>query len=67
MVIGKGIVDAHILEEPSDMGIKETLNFFKVELRVDEDCPNVGFNYIGKALQVLRQIFETKDNQSKLP
>lgn len=57
MVIGKGIVDGHILKEPLDMGIKETLDFFKVELRVNEDCPNVSFNYIGKALQVFCQIF----------
>lgn len=50
VVVGKGIVDGHILKEPSDMGVKETLNLFEVEFRIDEDCPYVSFNHIGKAL-----------------
>ena len=67
VVIGKGIVDAHILKEPSDVVIKETLNFFEVELRVDEYCPNVSFNYIGKALQVFCQILQMVGKQLALP
>lgn len=67
MVIGKGIVDAHILKEPSDVVIKETLNFFEVEFRVYENCPNVSFNYIGEALQVLCQTLQMDGKQLALP
>lgn len=51
VVVGKSIVDFHILKEPSDMVVEKSLNLLEVELGIDEDCPNVSFNYIGKALK----------------
>lgn len=51
MVCGKGIVDAHIFEEPADVGIEKSLYFFEVELGVNENRANIGFNYIGEALR----------------
>ena len=31
VVIRKGVIDAHVFEEPLDMGIEETLDFFVIE------------------------------------
>ena len=67
VIICKGIVNAHILKVPSDMGVKETLNLFEVELRVDKDCPNVCFDHIREALQVFGQTFYTNCKQPEIP
>lgn len=47
MVVGKGVVDGHVFEEPADVGVEEALDFCVVELGVDEDGADVGFDYVG--------------------
>jgi hypothetical protein len=46
MIIGKIIIDTHILEEPFDMNIKEAFNFSIVELRVYKNSSYVCLNYV---------------------
>lgn len=46
VVVGKGVINTHVLEKPADMGVEESLNFFVVELGVDEYGTYVGFEYI---------------------
>jgi hypothetical protein len=46
MVVGKSIVNSHVFKKALDMFIKEALHFAIVEVRVDEDRPNVGFENI---------------------
>jgi len=43
MAVGKSIIDSHIFKEALDVLIKEALHFAIIEVRVDEDGPNVGF------------------------
>jgi hypothetical protein len=43
MVVGKGVINTHVLKKPTDMGVEESLNFSVVELGVDEYCTYVGF------------------------
>ncbi len=47
VVVGKGVVDGHIFEEPSDVGVEEAFDFFVVEFGVDENGADVGLDYIG--------------------
>jgi hypothetical protein len=47
VIVCEGVVDSHVFKEPSDMLVKEALDFFKIELRVDKDCTYVCFNNIG--------------------
>lgn len=50
MVVGEGVVDGHVFEEPADVGVEEAFDFFVVELGVDEDGADVSFDYVGQAL-----------------
>ncbi len=50
MVVGKSIVNSHIFEEALDVLVKEALHFAVVEVRVDENRANVGFENIRQAL-----------------
>lgn len=50
MIIGKRIIDIHILEEPPNMIFEEALYFRIIKFRVDEDRPNIGLNNIREAL-----------------
>lgn len=47
MVVGKGVVDGHVFEEPSDVGVEEAFDFFVVEFGVDENGADVGLDYVG--------------------
>lgn len=47
MIIGKSVVDAHVLEIPFNVPIKEPLNFTVVVLRINKDGTNVGLDDIG--------------------
>ena len=46
MIVGKGVVDGHVFEKPSDVGVEEALDFFVVEFRVHEEGADVGFDYV---------------------
>lgn len=46
MVIGKGIVDTHVLKEPFDVLLEEPLNFQVIEFRINKHRTNVGFNHV---------------------
>lgn len=50
MIIGKRIIDSHVLEEPPNMVLEEAFNLRKVEFGVDEDSPNVGLDNVREAL-----------------
>lgn len=47
MIVGKGVVDGHVFEEPSDVGVEEALNFSVVELGVDKNGADVGLDHVG--------------------
>ena len=50
MVIGKSVVDSHILEEPPNVVIEKAFDFTIIIFRVDEDSSDVRFDNIRKAL-----------------
>lgn len=41
MVVGKGVVDRHVLEEPADMLAEKAFDFLVVVLRVHEDRADI--------------------------
>lgn len=50
MVVGKSVIDVHILEEPPNVVFEEAFNFRKVELGVNKNCPDIGLDNVRKAL-----------------
>jgi len=46
MIVCKGIVNGHILEEPADMLVEEALDFLEAVLRVHEDSADVRLNHV---------------------
>ena len=46
VVVGKSVVNSHVFEEALDVLIKEALDFAVVEVRIDEDRSNVGFENV---------------------
>lgn len=50
MIIGKRIIDTHILEEPSNVVLEEAFNLRKVELGVNEDSSNIRLDNVREAL-----------------
>ena len=50
MVIGKGVVDGHIFEEPADVLVEKALDFLEIVFGVDKDGADVGFYYVGESL-----------------
>ena len=55
MVVGKGVIDAHVLEEPFYVLVEESLDFAVVELRVDKEGTNVGLHDVRESLNILYQ------------
>lgn len=53
MIIGKRIIDAHILEEPSNVVLEKAFDLRKVEIGVNEDSPNVGLDNVREALDCI--------------
>lgn len=51
VVVGECVVDAHVFKVMPDVGFKEPFDFFVVEFRIHEDCADVCFDDVGKALQ----------------
>lgn len=41
VAVGKGVVDAHVFEEPADVGLEEAFDLLEVEFGVDEDGADV--------------------------
>lgn len=50
VVIGEGVVDGHVFEEPADVLVEEAFDFCEVVFRVDEDGADVGFDDVGESL-----------------
>ena len=50
MIIGKCIIDTHVLEEPPNVVLEEVFNLRKVELGVHEDSPYIGLDNVREAL-----------------
>ena len=51
MIIGVGVINAHVFKEPFDMIIEETLNLSVIEFGVDEQGTNVRLHNIRKSLK----------------
>ena len=51
MIVGISIINIHVLEKPSYVFIKETLDFAVVELRVNEESANVGLHNVRESLK----------------
>ena len=51
MVVGVGIINAHVFEEPFDVIIEETLNLSVIEFGVDKQGTNVRLHDIRKSLK----------------
>ena len=67
VVIRKGVIDGHVFEVPLDMGMEETLDFFIIELGVDEYSSNVGLDNVRQALScglVFNKDFVKQSNRS---
>lgn len=56
VMVGKSIVNGHVFEEPTDVLVKETLDFCEVEFRVDEDGAKIGFYNVRKTLAQVGQL-----------
>ncbi len=50
MIIGKCIIDTHVLEEPPNVVLEEAFNICKVKLGVNEDSPDIGLDNVREAL-----------------
>ncbi len=50
MIIGKRIIDPHILEEPPNVVLEEAFNLRKIELGVNEDSANIRLDNVREAL-----------------
>ena len=53
MVVGKGVIDIHVLEEPFYVLVKESLDFVVVELRVNKEGTNVGLHNVRESLKTI--------------
>ena len=53
MVVGKGVIDVHVLEEPFYMLVKESFDFTVVELRVNKKGADVGLHDVRESLNVI--------------
>lgn len=51
VIVGKCVVDAHVFKVMSNVGFEKSFDFFEVEFRIDKYGANIGFDYVGKALQ----------------
>lgn len=49
VIVGKGVVDGHVFEEATDMVMKKAFDHRKVEVRVDEEGAEIGFDGVGEA------------------
>ena len=49
MIISKSVVDRHILEKRADVSFEELLDFAEIELGIDEEGAEVGFEDVGEA------------------
>lgn len=50
MIVGKSVVDSHVLEKIPNVLLKEPFHFPKVKLRINENGSNVRLDYVRKAL-----------------
>ena len=55
MLVREGVINTHVFEEPPYMGIEEALNLHIIELRVNENRPDVGLYNIRKTLQMINK------------
>ncbi len=55
VVVCKGVVDAHIFEEPSDVHVEEALHFLVIELGVDKEGADVRFDNVRQTLRRIGQ------------
>ena len=53
MVVGKSIIDVHVLEEPFYVLVKESLDFVVVELRVNKEGADVGLHNVRESLNII--------------
>lgn len=51
VIVCKCVIDAHVLKVMSNVGFEKSFDFFEVEFRIDKYGANIGFDYVGKALQ----------------
>ena len=51
MIVGVGIIDFHVLEEPLDVLIEEALNFSIIEFRINKEGTNVRLHDIRESLR----------------
>ena len=53
MVVGKSVIDVHVLEEPFYVLVKESFDFAVVELRVNKESADVGLHNVRESLNVI--------------
>ena len=53
MVVGKGVIDSHVLKEPSDVLVEEALDFSIIEFRINEEGANIRLHDIRQSLRVI--------------
>ena len=53
MVVGKSVIDIHVLEEPFNVLVEESLDLAVVELRVNKEGTDVGLHNIRERLNII--------------
>ena len=53
MVVGKGIIDTHVLEKPSDVLVEKALNFSIFEFGVNKESANIRLDDIRESLETV--------------
>ena len=67
MIIGKGVIDIHILEKPSDVFAKEALNLSIVEFRVNKNGADVRLHNIRESLEIVLATTGQLPSQVRIP
>ena len=53
MVVGKSVIGIHVLEEPFNVLVEESLDFAVAELRVNKEGTDVGLHNIRESLKII--------------
>ncbi len=67
MIVGKGVIDIHILEKPSDVLAKEALNLSIVEFRVNKNGADVRLHNIRESLKIVLATTEQLLSRVRIP
>lgn len=50
MLVGKSVIDCHVLEVRLDITLEKGLDHLEIEIRIDKRSSKIRFNHVGKTL-----------------